>query len=305
MFKIFLQRLSLLAICGLFALSLAASLQPALARAAGPTVTIAQPGATSSILIGHPGTKVTLTGTGFKPNGTAKLFATPVSDPNQCKPGQVTDNMKAFVPDATTIGADGSFKVDTTWPDAANIPSAPYYLCVTTQDEQAISSNNFTVAEPVKIAVSPKNAAPGDKVTVQGTGWLPVQSITVSILGNGSPIASQGTQSTGPDGNFTATLTIPQGTQDGSYQVSVTAPNEDSTYMKASQTLTVAAEPTAAPSTPTPTATTTPEATATPTTNSTGSGGPSGLMIFTYLLGGVGLVLVVVGAIMYFSYSRQ
>lgn len=305
MFKIFLQRLSLLAICGLFALSLAASLQPALARAAGPTVTIAQPGATSSILIGHPGTKVTLTGTGFKPNGTAKLFATPVSDPNQCKPNQVTDNMKAFVPDSTTIGADGSFNVVTNWPDAANIPSAPYYLCVTTQDEQAISSNNFTVAEPVAIKVTPKNAAPGDKITVQGTGWLPVQNIKVSIVSNGSPITSQVVQSAGPDGIFTTTLTVPQGTQDGSYQVSVTAPNEDSNYMKANQALTVAAEPTAAPSTPTPTPGNTPTATTTPTANSSGSGGSNGLMIFTFLLGGVGIVLVVVGAIMYFSYTRQ
>lgn len=304
MFKIFLRRFALVTVCSLFALSLAASLQPNAAHAAGPQVQLSQPNASGSILIGHPGTKITIKGSGFKPNGTAKLYATPIGDPNKCKANQVTSDMKPFVPDSTSIQADGSFTLDTTWPDAANNASVPYFVCVMTQDEQALSSNNFTVAQKVAIKVTPNNASPGDKITVMGTGWLPIQNLTVSITSGGSPITSQATQSSGVDGTFSVTLTIPESASEGNYQVTVIAPNEDSENMKATQPLTVSNEPPPVKPSPTPTLTTTPQTTPTPTTPN-GSGGPSGLMIFTFLLGGVGIVLVIVGAIMYFSYSRR
>ncbi|GHO43453.1 hypothetical protein [Ktedonospora formicarum] len=304
MFKVFLRRFTLLAVCGLFALSLAASLQPSMAHAAAPQVKISQPNVSGPILIGHPGTKVTLKGSGFKPNGTAKLYATPVGDPAKCKAGQVTADMKPFVPDSTTIQGDGSFTLDTNWPDAANNASIPYFVCVLTQDEQALSQNNFTVAQKVAIQVTPSSATPGDKITVRGTGWLPVQNLTVSIVSGGTPITSQATQSSGTDGTFSVTLAIPKDATEGTYQVIVSAPNEDTDQMKATQELTIAKEPPPVTTTPTTTTEGTPQVTPTPTTPNN-SGGPSGLMIFTFLLGGIGIVLVIVGIIMYFSYNSR
>jgi hypothetical protein len=156
--------------------------------------------------------------------------------------------------------------------------------------------------------VTPASVAPGSQVTVTGSQWLPPQVLTVSIANgdNMTPIVSQ-TVTPGQDGNFSVQLTIPQTAQAGTYNVLVVATSDANLKVTKQNVLTVTqATPTPAPTpttapTPTAAATTTPSPT-TGNTPTTGGGGGSGLTTLIYVLGGIGVMMVIIGIVMFAAY---
>jgi hypothetical protein len=181
-----------------------------------------------------------------------------------------------------------------------------------------LSSNAYTVAQDVSITLSQPDIKPGDQVTVTGANWVPSQGVNISILNSGgSPILTQTAQSSNDrNGAFSVTFSIPSTTAPGTYSVLAYAPGNPSEHMKATAQLTIAeASPTATaePSptmteeevTPTPEASPTAAVTPTPTSTTSSSGGTSPISILIYVFGGIGIVLVIVGAILYIVFSKQ
>lgn len=324
-FKNAIQRVTIIFFCiaGLFILTY---IQLPSAYAAGTItrpgvaqVTISLPG--GGPLVGHPGTKVHLEGTGFTPSVNAALYTTPTNDPAKCLSGAdpAALGLTSFATKPTVaVQADGTFQVDTTWPNSAAIATTVYYVCAIAGPAQTpggLSANGFTVAQPVTIKVmpqSPTTVSPGSQVTISGANWLPPQALTVAIVppGEAGVVVSDHVTSDA-NGNFSLMLTIPSTTGAGTYSVSVIADNEPTMKATLANAVTVAVA-----ATPTPTATTAPTATATtaptptattpastppPTTN---GGGGGGMTILIFALGGIGTVLIVVGIVLFAAYSR-
>ncbi len=280
-----------------------------------PTLSISQPGqAASTLLLGHPGTKISIQGANFTSNSNVSLYTT--ADPNQCNSGGTLQQFTGKP--VVTTNARGEIKIDNaTWPENAGTATTAYYVCAissTTPGEMAISQQTFTVAQGVTATAQPASLNPGNSVTITGDNWVPAQTLTVAIVPNSTTgqtgtIASKRVQS-GQDGHFTVTIPIAENTPAGSYALSVVADNEPTLKFAQDGLVTVNAPatptptPTATPTpTPTPTDTPTPTATATPapTANSNGSGGGGGGGITTlaFILGGLGLLLVIIGGVMF------
>jgi hypothetical protein len=175
----------------------------------------------------------------------------------------------------------------------------------------------------VQINARPSTVPQGGQVTVTGLNWLPPQKLNVSIVvGNSDapPIATQ-TPTSDDNGNFSVTLTIPANADTRVYSVSVYAQNEPTPEMTIveNNAITVTAAPTATPI-PSPTPTTVPTATPTPTTVSTGTNqtdntggtdisntnsGSSVSPMFLFVLGGVGILLVIAGIVLFVVYARR
>ncbi len=262
---------------------------------------------------GHPGTQITLNGSNFDPNDTINLYFTNNGDSGQCtNNGNPADHgLQPFDNNATvTAQNDGTFTQTVTWPNAANTPNTQYYVCALSQNVHAFSSNAFTVLQQSNATanVTPASVAPGSQVTVTGSQWLPPQVLTVSIANgdNMTPIVSQ-TVTPGQDGNFSVQLTIPQTAQAGTYNVLVVATSDANLKVTKQNVLTITqATPTPAPTpttapTPTAAATTTPSPT-TGNTPTTGGGGGSGLTTLIYVLGGIGVMMVIIGIVMFAAY---
>lgn len=316
-----MKRFSLLSFCGIVGLILVAHLHAPFAYAANAQVTITVP----SPAMGHPGTKVHLDGSGFNP-GQVNLFTTLNGDPAKCAPGD--PDLKRFATSpSVTAQADGTFSLDTTWPDTAATVGNAYYVCAIGPGTgiTGLSNNTFTVVPQVSINVSPTSVAQGGQVTVTGLNWLPPQSITVAVV---SPTQSAAIVSnhvtSDANGKFSSTLTIPINTPVGSYSVSAIADNEPTLKAIDANILAVTAAPTPAPSpTASPTPSPTPSPTVAPTevgpTSTTTTGGgttappagsgnssggvtPSTFLLFT--LAGLGILLVIVGIVLFVMYSR-
>ncbi len=312
MLKLIIRRLALTLWC-LLACTIFLHLVAPQAKADGPQVKITQPSVNGNA-IGHPGTKVTITGSGFPAGNTLNLYTTPNGDPGKCTVNgdPAANGLISFATNPTVmVQGDSTFTVTATWPDNAATSTTAYYVCAATQGVQGLSSNTFTVAQPVAINVTPTSVAQGDQVTVNGTNWLPPQQLNVSILaGDGSaPIASNVVMS-GPDGTFSTILAIPGNAGAASYAVRVYATNETSmtatqnNALTVTQSATAAPTPTVAPS-PTATATTQPTETPTPSTATTGgSGSASMVTFFIYFLGGIGTLFVLIGVIVFIVYSH-
>jgi hypothetical protein len=274
--------------------------------------------------LGHPGTKIHITGTGFTPGSSVSLYTTASTDGTKCvnATNPVTAGLTPFSSSPTTTAqADGTLALDTTWPNSASIATTAYYICALSTTAKALSANAFTVAQPVTIdAVTPASVAPGGQVTITGSNWLPVQQLAVSVgMENSGTIAESNVMPDGT-GHFSVTLTLSSTALPQTYPVRVTAVNEQTMMVVNNNALTVtqAATPTPSPTTapsptPSPTSVPTATATATPTppastgTTPTNTGGGGGNPLFTFLifaLGGLGTLLVIVGAIMFFVYSR-
>ena len=314
MIKLFHKRFLLLFFGCLVGLSLLAPLQPTPAHAAGQ-VQITAP-MVEGAPIGHVGTPVTIAGTGFDNQPQVLLFVTTNADPGQCNPG-TAPGMTPFSPSTAPIQG-GAFLVNATWPANAATPTTPYYICAIVGTTGTLSSNAYTVAQDVSITLSQPDIKPGDQVTVTGANWVPSQGVNISILNSGgSPILTQTAQSSNDrNGAFSVTFSIPSTTAPGTYSVLAYAPGNPSEHMKATAQLTIAeASPTATaePSptateeevTPTPEASPTAAVTPTPTSTTSSSGGTSPISILIYVFGGIGIVLVIVGAILYIVFSKQ
>ncbi len=320
MFKFLLKHFFLLLYCIIGSLLFFSALAPLPASAHAHQALAAHLSLTGTTL-GHPGTKVHITGTGFTPGSSVSLYTTATPDPANCinATNPVTAGLAPFSSSPTTTAqTNGSLAVDTTWPTSAATATTAYYICALSTTAKALSSNAFTVAQPVTIdAVTPANIAPGGKVTITGSNWLPVQPLDVAVVtGNNKAIAENNNVTPNGNGQFSVTLTIPANAQPQAYSVRVVAVNEPTMMLTTNNALTVmqpatpTPSPTTAPSpTPSPTSAPTATATATPTppasTGSSNTGG--GNTPFTFLLfalGGLGALLVVVGVIMFFVYSR-
>lgn len=329
MYRIVARRLALLMYC-LTVASIAllffsgVSLLPAYAAGNGnPQVSITFPMVNGSAS-GHPGTQVTFSGSGFS-SGTGNLYTTTNSDPTKCtnagSPGNL--GLTPFSTHPTVfIKGDGTFTVQSTWPNNAANANASYYICVIKRGSDALSTNTFTVVPPATVAVTPTTVAPGGQVTITGSNWLPPQLLTISIVAgnsNGTPLVKTSVSSAS-NGNLSTPLTIPATAPQGTYSIVVVAQNETTMNATASNMLTVTA-PTATPSpsaspSPTTTPSVTPSPTLTPTqlssaptatptggSDTSGSGGISNApALFTLI--GIGAMLLVVGSILFVVYGK-
>jgi hypothetical protein len=259
---------------------------------------------------GSPGTQITLNGSNFNPNDTVNLYFTTNGDQGQCtNNGNPQDHgLQPFDNNATFQAQnDGTFTQTATWPNAANSPNTQYFVCALSQNVHALSSNSFTVMQSnAAFDVTPTSVAPGGQITVTGSKWMPPQVLTVSVTtaDNANTIASQ-TVTPGQDGNFSVQVTIPQTAQPGTYNVLVFATSNAALKVTKQGVLTITqATPTPAP-TPTTAATPTAAVTATPTTtigNTPTTGGGGGLTILIYMLGGIGVMMVIIGIVMFAAY---
>ena len=308
--------------CCVLSFFIIASMQAPHAHAVGGTsVTITSP-LTNGKATGHVGTKVEIVGTGFNP-GTINLYTTTSGDSTKCTNAGNPANLglTVFSTSPTVIaGTGGTFSLQTTWPDSAGSGGTSYYICAIASGPTALSINTFTVAPPVQINVKPSTVPQGGQVTINGSNWLPPQTLNVSIVvGNSdaAPIVTQ-TPTSDANGNFSVTLTIPVNANTRTYAVSVYAQGESTPEMTIveNNAITVTLPPTATP-VPSPTPTTTPTAAPTSTAASTGitqtndtggttsTSGSSVNPMFLFVLGGLGILLVIAGVVVFMMYARQ
>lgn len=328
MFKTFIKTLSAL-LCGLTGVLLCAVLfapttvwanqhitrdDPPTPQATNATVNITLPN--GSTAQGHPGTKVQITGSGFKAGSEINLYT--VTDPGSCNLNNVNNLAGNTFTSQAALSADGTgaFNVTPTWPGNASQAGTAYYICAisTSTNTIAVSSGTFTVAQAPTINVATPSANAGDQVTITGANWSPPQPLTVNIAANATatPIAS-GQVTPGGDGTFSINITIPASATPGSYGVYVSSADQ-TLKQNADNVLTINAAATPSPSptatvapTPTPTPAPSPTATPTPTTTTgnTTSNGPSVMTILIFVTGGLGIVLVIIGLTMYLAYSHK
>lgn len=256
-----------------------------------PILTLSQPG-NDNQPIGHPGTKVDITGQGFVPNSSVSLYT--AINPNQCVTGGALTPFNSQP--IEHIQADGTFDLQTTWPSNASQPRTAYYVCAIPSGQQGIASGQtFSVAPNVTVNASTSTANPGDSITITGDNWLPPHQLQVSIVskqGTGSTDSAASTATT-PDtnGHFSVNLTIDNNTQSGQYVVNVVAPDEPTLTNQPSTTIiTVNGQ-----ATPTPTLTPTPTA---PSTGEPAKGN-GGLTALIFMLGGLGSLCIIVGGVMF------
>lgn len=310
MFKVFIRHFLICFTCIAGFIMWAQALAP-VAHAAGGTITLTMPN--NATPLGHVGTQIQIAGAGLTPVTTYTLYTTTSNDPAACSAQNVAQ-MASFTPNPTiATSVTGAFQLTTTWPDNAAMATTPYYVCAVSPNDLlnagagTLSAQPFTVAQPVTLAVSPQTVQPGGTITVAGTGWVPPQDISVSIISNsGAAIANQtvpGNQVTPTQGSFSMTFTLPTSAALGSYTVKAFAVNEQTPAMSATMAFTVAQQATATP-TQQAKATSTQQATTNPTANTPGNGG-GGMKILAYGLGGLGAVLVIIGITVYVVYSRK
>lgn len=325
MFKVYIQRLILLFWCITGFLFLFAWQSPS-AYAASPQLRITKP-SVNGVAVGHAGTKIRLRGTGFAGGHTLNLYTTANGDPGNCTANgdPAAHGLVAFDTNPSVqVQDDGSFILDTTWPNSASQATTPYYVCAIDQNGQnqnqgqgqggqsqqhALSQNTFTVAQPVAANLSSTNVNPGGQVTINGSNWLPPQQVTVNIIDDtnlsGEPLVSN-TFTPHQDGTFNVTVTIPQNAKAATYTVQVVAVNEPTMKFSQGSALTIGQPATTTPTvTASPTVTPTPAVTPTPTAGTTQGSTSGAFTPLIYALGGVGIVLVVVGTILFIVFAKQ
>ncbi|GHO87248.1 hypothetical protein [Dictyobacter formicarum] len=269
-----------------------------------PSLMLALPtGGTPS---GRPGTVIQLTGTGFPPNSDVTFSI--ATDPNQCATGN--GGVAALQPQQPAkTDANGGFMVQAKWPDGANQPNAKYYVCANAANVNAVATTPFTLLGQPTVATSNQTVNAGDKVTITGQNWLPQQGLNVAITaGQGGNAIVSGQVTPDANGTFTLDLTIPANTPAGNYGISVVGQNDPNlkTYLDNAITVNAQATPTAQPTaTPTPTLQPTATPTPTPPSNSGSSSGGGGLTWLIFVLGGLGVVLVIIGLTMYLSHTHS
>ena len=178
-------------------LMLLASLLPdlslALARSC-PTPTV-----TLSASSGSPGDVLTIQGEGWLPGGTVTITAT---GPEQL------DVLTGQVPDSGTWEAD------------INVIRAPpgNYVFVFSEKMDRCdlrATVPFTINGPT-ISLDLTEGPPGTEVTVQGSGWIAGDIVSIQFAEPGNEVAQA---TIGDDGSFTTTFTVPSDAQSGEQQV--------------------------------------------------------------------------------------
>ena len=288
--------------------------QTSVVRADGPQVKMTRPLSANGNVQGHAGTRLTITGNGFPANATVALYTTTNGDAGNCNangdPATLGLNQFASAP-TVQVRDNGRFTVTSTWPDNASTPATPYYICAISQAQQgqqplsALSSNTFTVVGAATLDVQPATITAGGQVTITGTNWLPPQLLILTLTADNNNEQPLRRITINPDqqGNFTRMLTIPKNANAQAYTIRVIS-NDQNTQL--TKPLTVSTQ-TAVPPTvvPSPKAiSSTPTATTSSPTPSTTIGGFNGITLLSFMLGGIGVVLVIVGVIMFFVFAK-
>lgn len=266
---------------------------------------------------GHVGTAVTITGSGFTANNSVSLYLTSNEGIKSCKTGTAVPG--TFTPFSTphaTANASGIISVNTTWPTTANLEGQGYYICAWSSTEAAASSKPFTVVGPASIHIIPAQANPGKTVTIMGENWYPTQPMIMSVTSvDGKSVLTNPVEiPVSQNGDFQYQLKIPDEAPAGAYTVSMrpkagTEPALTKDFPTSPVTVIV---PSTTPinSTPNATVTTTETTTAaaSPTATATNTDGGSNNTLFTvltYVLGGLGIILVIIGITVYTIYARR
>jgi hypothetical protein len=143
----------------------------------------AEPTITLDPTEGPPGTEVTVTGSGWVPGDTVSLqFAANLEN------GDYHFLTDYYHLGETAVGDDGSFTFTFTVPTDAKIGDAR--VGASSADGPWYVDPLFHVTEPEEpscpeptATVSPSSGRIGDTVTVQGAGWLPGGTVTITATG--------------------------------------------------------------------------------------------------------------------------
>jgi hypothetical protein len=164
-----------------------------------------------------------------------------------------------------------------------------------------------TPAKEVTLVLSSTTISAGQQLMVSGENWLPPQSLTIQIAESGQQTSVLVSKMTISDsnGNFSTTVSIPAKATTGTYTLVVFCTNNPSTGLRAVQDLmiyattpTATVTPSATPS-PSPSASASPTATGTTNSDNTNGGNGPGLTILIFVLGGLGILLLITGIIMF------
>jgi 5-hydroxyisourate hydrolase-like protein (transthyretin family) len=150
-----------------------------------------------------PGTQVAVSGSGYAPG--AKIA---VSVAVKLTNGQ-TQTLSA----AATANASGRFTTALRIP--ANAAGGTYTVVGRSENGRAPTARLVIAKLAPSIVSVPAMAAPGTQVTVNGFGFAPGQTITVSLQGQ-----KVGTAATDAAGRFSLKVTIPSNTASGTYTLS-------------------------------------------------------------------------------------
>ncbi|MGD0451800.1 MAG: hypothetical protein ABSA79_12195, partial [Candidatus Bathyarchaeia archaeon] len=141
---------------------------------------------------GPVGTPVTVTGQGFGPSKTITITfaASPV----------------ATSPSPITTDNSGSFVASFTVPAGSTTSSIAGAKTVQANDGSNSASNTFTVTP--FITLNPTSGNTGTVVTVSGTGYGPLKTVTIKYSSS-TMTTTPGTVTTTPYGTFSCTFTVP------------------------------------------------------------------------------------------------
>src|SRR5690242_4816880 len=167
----------LLAVVLAFSGSLLISLQPGIARAAAPTITIVSPTSAS----GPTETHMEVSGAGWNAGANVQLFYSQPANNQPCGDPATAQSQASAHPFGNgliNVQSNGSWTVQATqWPD--NTGTGQFYVCgydVTNTTQVVASNKEFNVLSNTPPSLdAPQPAFPniGDQVQISGHGFLP------------------------------------------------------------------------------------------------------------------------------------
>lgn len=278
---------------------------------------------------GPVGEQAKVHGAGFTdPDGTQLTLQLVQGDILNPTPPATTADVCALTPTKVALPGSvtvqrGTFDYSFQWPTGAS--GGPWSICAYAgglpADGGTSDDGPFTVlaSDPPSISISNSSVQAGGALTVSGQNFLPAQNNIQVVVGPchncGTPATvTQTVSSSGAQGTFTATLTLPSGTAAGHYVVN--AFNSTDTldlglqHPNGIKAFNVTAVPTPSPSptatalpSPTASAPANPTVTATTTTGQTSTSGQnSGLIIA--LIVALGAVLLGLAALVMLASRR-
>ncbi|MFB9071572.1 choice-of-anchor G family protein [Citricoccus parietis] len=185
------------------------------AAEAGPAELSVSPGTVA------PGEDVTVDGSGYPPNAEVEVQ---LLDP-EGNPVPGTES-------AVTTDENGDFTTTITVPEGTEPGDYDAEAISGGMQETApLTVEDADQAGPVDLSVSPGTVAPGDEVTVDGSGFPPNTEVEVQLLDpEGNPVpGTETTVTTDENGDFETTITVPEGTEPGDYDVVAEAGDETET----------------------------------------------------------------------------
>jgi len=118
-----------------------------------------------------------------------------------------------YTRDAYTIEASSTYESDelgafTKTFDVPNFPYGPYTITAT-DDETVPNTASATFTLGASITVTPDEGNTGTRITVDGRGWTPTETITFTYDGNPAEVVDAAIVTVGSTGKFSADVIIP------------------------------------------------------------------------------------------------